>query len=120
MFAPRKGARGGRRTIAFATVHRQTQRGTARLAAADDLQPFLGGVLLAVLGAGGQLERERGAAVGAVAGREQAAAELASGERRAVQAEAVALAAGGEAVLENAGEVLRRDAHAVVADHEAE
>ena len=64
----------------------------------------------------GQEKREGGAFADAIAVGGERAAELFDGEGAAVQAEAVAVAAGGEAVAENAGEVFRRNADAIVDD----
>ena len=76
------------------------------------------GISLAAGGAG-QVEREGGALAGARAGDGEGAAHLLGGEGAAMQAEAVAIFLGGEAVGENAGEVFRRDANAVVAHRDA-
>src|ERR1035441_7379827 len=63
-----------------------------------------------------QQERERGALAQAFTLCLNRSSKFAHGQRAAVQAEAVAIAAGGESVSENAREVLRRDADTVVAD----
>ena len=74
------------------------------------------------LGLAGEFQDEGGAVAGAVAVSGQRAAQLFGGQGAVVQAETVALAllAGGETVLEDTGEIFRRDADAVVADGELE
>src|ERR1051326_7974052 len=64
----------------------------------------------------GQFQGEGGAAAGAVAMGAEGAAHFAGGQGAAVQAEAVTILPGGEAVGKDAGEILRRDADAVVDD----
>src|ERR1035437_1428716 len=63
-----------------------------------------------------QQKRERGTLAQAFTFYPNVSSKLAHGQRAAVQAEAVAIVARGESVLENAREVLRRDADTVVAD----
>src|ERR1700722_3055340 len=66
-----------------------------------------------------KLENEHGAAARPVAGHAQRAAEFLRGEGAAVQAEAVPVDAGREAVREQARHVFRRDAHTIVDDADA-
>src|ERR1700688_4483561 len=63
-----------------------------------------------------KLENKRGPAARPVARHAQRAAELVSGERPAMQAEAVPVDARREAVREQAGHIFRRDAYTVVDD----
>ena len=62
----------------------------------------------------GQIESERRAFSGAVAVRGQSAAQLPGRQGAAMKAKAMAPFAGGEAVVENARLVFRRDANSVV------
>src|ERR1700733_7886623 len=64
----------------------------------------------------GKFENEHGTAAGPAARHAHRAAELLRGESPAVQAEAVSVHAGREAVREQAGHVFRRYADAVVDD----
>ena len=66
-----------------------------------------------------QLEDESRAAARTLALRVQGAPELLSGQRAAVQTEAVARRARGEAMAEQPPHILRRDADAVVDDGDA-
>src|SRR5258706_52341 len=75
------------------------------------------GLLIGVLrGVTRQLEGKGGAGCRAVAGRGERAAQFPCRKSAAVQAEAVAGFAGGEAVAEDAGEVLGWNANAVIND----
>src|SRR5215469_386593 len=65
-----------------------------------------------------QGQREGGTLTGAGAGRIKRATELARSERAAVEPEAVAIDAGREPVIEDALEVLRRDADTGVDDRD--
>ena len=64
----------------------------------------------------GDFQSERGALAQAVAVDEQGGADFPGGEGAGVEAEAVAVPAGGETVTEDAGEILGGNAHAVVDD----
>src|SRR5664279_4312626 len=68
----------------------------------------------------GELEGKTRAQARAVALGQQLAAQFARGQGAAVQAKAVAVLTGGESVVEDAGEVLRWNTHAIVNDGDAD
>src|SRR6516165_818609 len=67
-----------------------------------------------------QRQREGGTLAGAGAARIKGATELARCERTAVEPKAVTINSGGEAVVENAFDILRRDADPGVDDRDGD
>src|SRR4051812_22530489 len=82
------------------------------------IRRFFSGVMRRAPSVERDLQREHGALPWAGAVGSQRAAHRPRGERRAVEPEAVPLLLRREAVLEDPGDVLRRDPYAVIAHRE--